>query len=308
MARKDLSIAIVSYKTKKLLRECLSSIFSENRHINIEVFVADNCSNDGTVEMLQGEFPDVILIANNNNIGFAAASNQGLSAASGRYIMMLNPDTLIIDNALERLVAFLDGHNNVDIVAPRLLNADGSLQKSCRSFPNILNMSLLYLFPFVNLNLPKPAKYLTDFWDHGMSTYVDYAIGAALVLRKKCVEDIGYLDEKFFVYGEEKDYCYRLNQKGYRVYYLSNVDIIHYGGQSSAVNAHSLLYLHQSHIYYINKHSGYFTGSLIKLILLLGVFCRAFLSIVRNNANKAAYKSLMSWYMNNISNLYVKKT
>ncbi len=304
-AQVDLSIAIVNYKTRKLLRNCLHSIFDNKGGLSVEVFVSDNASNDGSLSMVRSEFPDVNIFENNNNIGFASATNQGLRASKGRYLMLLNPDTLILDNALERIVMFMDGNSGISVIAPRLMNADGTLQKSCRSFPNLLNIFCLYIMPFLKPTLHKPTRYLTDFWDHSFSAFVDYAIGAALVLRSGCFDEAGYLDENFFVYGEEKDLSYRLSLKGYRTYYMHNVCIMHYGGQSSIINPQSLIYLHQSYIYYVEKHFKYFSRQLSKMIYFIGALLR-YLTETLSLKKKKSNSLLIGWYIKNFKLFFCK--
>lgn len=277
MAKIDLSIIIVSYNVSNLLRECLSSVYEHQDGLSLEIFVVDNASNDDSVQMVAGEFPQVNLIANTANRGFAAANNQAIRQVSGRYTLLLNPDTVILSGALGRLVQVLDENPQVGIVGPKLLNKDGSLQASCSSFPNLINYSI-YSFASYRL-IPKHSRIFPLFlegWDHSYSANIHgFLLGAAIMVRTSLWEKIGILDEGFFVYSEEKDLCYRAIQAGCNIHFDHLALVIHYGGQSSkTVERESLIYLYDSLSRFIYLYYSEWYAALLIGILYLGLLAK----------------------------------
>lgn len=236
----ELTIIIVNYKAKDMLRNSIQSIYENIEDLLYEIIVVDNNSRDGSCEMLQKEFPDVILIKNKYNAGFAKANNQAYSISKGKYIMLLNNDTVVLNNALKLLVSFLDENTDTAIVGPKLLNTDLTLQKPCRrGFPKFLN-SMAY---FLGLAKKFPqsrilAHYNMTYMDENTNHEVDAVSGAALVIRR---EDIrlagGLLDETFFMHFEDIDLCYRVKKKGRKVFYIADAQIIHIKGQSSKLRS-----------------------------------------------------------------------
>jgi GT2 family glycosyltransferase len=214
--------------------ECLRSLLSQQVEGGFEVIVVDNASADGTVEAVRENFPAVKVIANANNRGFAAANNQALAVARGEYVLLLNPDTVVPAGALGALLAVADQHPQAGALAPKLLNTDGSLQLSCRRFPNpwaalFRNTILGRLFP----KEPWTREYLMADWPHDEVREVDWASGAALLLRRAAIEQVGWLDEHFFWGSEDVDYCKRLWEAGWRVLYTPQPAIIHRIGGST---------------------------------------------------------------------------
>ncbi len=234
----DLSIIIVNYNTRQLLRECLRSLRERNEGISAEVIVIDNGSTDGSADAVAAEFPDVVLIRNRSNEGFAGPNNQGLQIAGGRYAMLLNSDTLVKAHALETLVHFMDTHANAGACGPRLLYPDGRLQPSCRSFPSLwrhfCDMSgLENLFPrsvFGNLE--------TRF-AHDRIAEVDQPMGAALLVRRETIAQVGLLDESFRIYYNEVDWCRRMTRAGWKIFFVPDAEIIHYGGKTTEITNRS---------------------------------------------------------------------
>jgi len=229
----DLSIVIVSWNVKPLLRECLASIFRHRDNLSIEVFVVDNASGDHTSAMVQKEYPQVKLIANQANLGFTKANNQAMIQALGKYIFILNPDTIIKKQALSILFEFMEENPQCGALGPRLLNADGSLQRSCRSFPNLATQ--LYSTIFLDGLLAKSkvfGKYMMSYWDHNDIREVDQPMGAALLCRKQALDQVGIFDENIIFWYDEVDLCYRLKKAGWKIYFTPNAQIIHYQGKS----------------------------------------------------------------------------
>ena len=224
----DLSVIIVNWNTKEFLLPCVRSALESAQGISSEVIVVDNGSRDGSGEEVKKKFPFIHLIENKKNLGFAKAANQGLEKASGGYLLLLNPDTQVKGSAIERLVSFMESHPEAGVAGGQLLNADASRQNSIANFPSLatelLNKSLLrWLFP---KRFPgKERGYLKPI-------EVDSVIGACMVVRWDTLDQVGLLDEDYFIYGDEADLQYRLHKKGWKVYFLPSVNTIHYGGRS----------------------------------------------------------------------------
>ncbi len=235
-----LSIIIVSYNTKKLLADCINSIESSLNKLEYEIIVVDNCSVDGSVDLLKSQFQKVKLIENNYNAGFAKANNQGLQMCSGDYILLLNSDTLVLGEALNTLVQFMDMHTETAICGPRLLNSDMTLQLPCRrGFPRLINS--ISHFSGLSRLFPKSrvfGSYLMTYMDSSIDHEVDAVSGACLLVRRDVLSTIGgLLDEAFFMHFEDIDLCFRAKKSGYEVYYVHNAEVVHLKGQSSRLRS-----------------------------------------------------------------------
>jgi hypothetical protein len=232
----DLSICIVTLNTRVYLQACLRSLYQQTSELNFEVIVVDNASTDGLVEMLSQEFPEVMVIQNSANLGYTAPMNQALRAARGRYLAQLNPDTLVGEAAFNRLVAYMDANQQVGICGPKVINPDGSLQKSCRRGESrplavIGYMSGLdRLFPENRALNQYHLTYLPEDETHA----VDGVAGSCMVIRRELVDQIGYLDEVYFAYQEDADLCFRARQAGWQVVYHPEAQITHFGGQGGS--------------------------------------------------------------------------
>jgi len=267
----DLSIVIVNWNVCDLLRRCLHSILSSGQQpaTSIEIIVVDNGSTDGSVEMVRAEFPGVRLIANADNRGFPAANNQGIAAARGRYVLLLNPDTEVVGDALATMVAFADAHPDVGIVGPQLLNPDGSVQSSRRRFPTLA----MAFFESTWLQGYAPPRLLERYYvldrPDGAVQDVDWVTGAALMARREAVEQVGPLDEGFFMYSEELDWCRRFREAGWRVVYLPTAQIVHHVGKSSEqVVAARHIHFQTSKVRYFRKYHGPQAAEALRLFLL----------------------------------------
>jgi GT2 family glycosyltransferase len=270
----DLSIVVVSWNVRDLLRQCLRSINAHQLTGKLETIVVDNVSTDGSAEMVRSEFPDVQLIVNAENRGFPAANNQGIAIAQGRYVLILNPDTEVLDDALQTLVAHADANPDVGVIGPQLLNAPdaggrSSVQSSRRRFPTLATAILesTWLQPWAPHRLLQ-RYYVRDQPDD-VTLDVDWVMGAALLARRKAIEQVGTMDEGFFMYSEELDWCKRFKDAGWRVVYLPTAQIIHYGGKSSdqVVTARHI-HFQTSKVRYFYKHHGRVTGELLRWFLL----------------------------------------
>jgi GT2 family glycosyltransferase len=242
-----LSVIVVNWNVRDLLRDCLSSLstFERLQSEESETFVVDNDSSDGSVEMLRREFPVVSVMANRQNVGFGRANNQAFAHCRGRYVLLLNPDTVILDDAVARMSEILDSHPDVGAVGSRLVNPDGSLQRwTAGAFPSVWNLACHYFF--INRLLPSSLRPSSPFLERDIadSTAVDWVSGACLLLRRAALGETIF-DERFFMYGEDLDLCERLGSRGWRVMYAPRATVIHYHGasieqQAAAVQAHAL--------------------------------------------------------------------
>lgn len=229
----DLSIIIVSWRVKDLLQKCLDSLYQQTSGLKFEVFVVDNNSLDGTVEMVKNEFPGVELITNVQNLGFARANNQALKLSAGRYVLLLNPDTEFFDNALGRLVELLDQNVDWSIAGCQILNPDRTLQASVRRFPDWFSQALILLkLHHLKIFQKFLHKYLVEDFDYHTVARVDQVMGACLAIRRETLDTIGLLDEKYFYWFEEVDYCHRATNAGLKVIYTPDVSLIHHGAAS----------------------------------------------------------------------------
>lgn len=265
----DLSVIIVNWNVRDLLRRCLHSILANVPGGQLEIIVVDNGSTDGSVEMVRREFPMVRLIANPDNRGFPAANNQGLEVARGRYVLLLNPDTEVVGDALATMAAFADAHPDVGIVGPQLLNPDGSVQSSRRRFPTLATalFESTWLQPYAPRRL-LARYYVLDRPDDEIQE-VDWVTGAALMARREAVEEVGPLDEGFFMYSEELDWCRRFREAGWRVVYLPTARIVHYVGKSSEqVLPARHIHFQTSKVRYFRKYHGPLAAGVLRWFLL----------------------------------------
>ena len=266
-----MSVVIVSWNVHDLLAQALSSLYRHAEHLDpLEVIVVDNASQDGSAEMVAREFPEVHLIANRDNRGFTGGNNQGLTAASGDYVLLLNSDAEVRPGALQALVSYLDEHPDTGMVGPHLLNADGSTQSSRRRFPTL---PVLFLeSTWLQGLLPRSAlaRYYAQDLPDTREQDVDWITGAAMLVRREAVDQVGMFDEGYFMYSEELDWCRRFREAGWRIAYTPRSEIIHYGGKSSEqVTAARHIYFQSSKVRYTRKVHGVLTAEVLRLWLLV---------------------------------------
>lgn len=268
----DLSIIIINWNARDLLEKCLDSIFHGSQSIDFEVIVADNASSDGSADLLGQRFPQVRVIENDVNVGFARANNQAIHQSRGRYILLLNPDTDVKPGALEILLDFIENHPRAGAVGPRLLNIDGTLQFSCSPTPT-LSRELLRLFHLPGVR--PDGYYPMHRWDTITPRKVDVLIGACMLLRSETLALVGFLDEDYFMYSEEVDLCYRIKQAGWQLYWVPKAEVEHYGGQSTQqVPEQMFLNLYQAKLIYFRKHGGKVKADAYKLALITATLLR----------------------------------
>jgi len=255
----DVSIVIVNWNTKTLLADCLESIYEQTDGVEFEVIVVDNGSSDNSALMVGQRFPEVVLIKNEQNIGYAAANNKGIDIATGRYVLVLNSDIVIVDNAIAETVEFADIHSGAAVVSCKVCNPDNSVQATCFMYPSLLNMILAdtYLNRIFKNNKFFGRERMTWFkWDYSFE--LDVVAGCFMLVRREAIEQVGLMDESFFMYSEETDWCYRFGEANWEVVYTPHTKIIHLGGQSSRQNApQMILQLRGSVLQFLKKHSSW---------------------------------------------------
>jgi GT2 family glycosyltransferase len=269
----DVSVVIVNWNTRELLSDCLDSIVKQTRQACCEIIVVDNASSDGSGDMCAQAFPSVTLIQNKINRGFAAANNQGMQVASGRYILLLNPDTVILENAIDRCIAYADKHSDVGVVGCKVLERDGLVQQTGFSFPSCWTLfltltGLARLFP----RSPIFAKPQLGGWNRDSEKDIDVISGMFMLVRHEAIQQVGVMDESYFVYAEEADWCFRFHRAGWRRVFFPGARIIHVdgGGKStSKVNVKMLVQLQKSTMIYFRKNLGFVPWITAKMLFLL---------------------------------------
>lgn len=277
----QLSINIVNYNNSQFLTNCIKSIYEYTRKINFTILVIDNASTDNSIELIKNKFLALKIIKNDNNIGFAKAHNIGIKLTEAKYILILNPDTLFIDASIERMVDFMDKHADTGIVGPKILNPDKSPQHTGITYPN--NLNLLFETFFLDRIFPDSRlfgrhKKIYEFSKENAD--VDYMQGSCLMTKKEVIEDIGLLDERFFMYFEETDFCYRAKKKGWKISRLQNCSAIHFGcGETGYYDEPRIYQYHKSLILFYRKFYSATNILLLKIILFARALLRSFLWI-----------------------------
>ena len=289
----DLTISIVNYNTRNLLKGCLNSVYENIRGIKFEVIVVDNNSTDDSLEMLKKEFPQVILIQNKENVGFAKANNQALSGGKGRFFVLLNSDTKVLPHSIEGMVKFMDLHPEVGVVGCEQIRPDGSIQPTINIALNMwTNLWLIFLRLFQVKRLVSNSRqasfmvnhfrgalgktinsYLSHYSDKREPYRVDWVSGVCLLARKKAVDEVGFLDENFFMYSEDVDWCLRMKQKGWKIYFLPGNKIMHHIRQSSNKGEFDDIspQRFKSIFYFFKKHYGRKAVLVLKILVILSI-------------------------------------
>ncbi len=268
----DISVIIVNWNTRDFLEQCLSSLSLDTCRRSVEIIVVDNGSSDGSPDMVEVNFPQVKLIRSQENLGFARANNLGIQYSSGRYISLVNSDVKVIPDCLDTLADYLDQNPAVGNVGPRVLNPNMTLQSSCRRFPTLWNnlCSAIGLATLFKNSRLFSGEHMF-FFRHDRAMAVDVLVGCFWMLRRAATNEVGLLDEKFFMYGEDVDWCRRCWNAGWRIVFLPTAAAIHYRGGSSGTQAVRLAVAQQSSVFhYWSKHRGTFNVLGIKTIF----FCR----------------------------------
>ena len=289
MSHPDLSVCIVNWNTRRDLEQALTSILNSDPGLSLEVVVLDNGSQDGSAPMVRDRFPSVAVVESRENLGFPRGYNRAAQQADGRHLLMLNPDTVVQEGALQRLVAFLDSHPEAGAAGPRLLNPDGSLQFSCRRFPKpmaaILRNTLLGRFAPGNRFT---RGYLMADWDHTNARQVDWVSGAAMCIRREAWEETGGFDEGFFMYAEDIDWCLRAHRAGWQIYYLPEAVIVHRIGASTDQRPIAMVVeFHRSMARFYRKHYARHWPWAARWLPTVGIWMRAGLVMAQTLSARA---------------------
>jgi GT2 family glycosyltransferase len=274
MSVPKLSISLVNTNNRTLLQACLASLYGADHEVEFETVLVDNCSTDGSAEMVRSEFPQVQVLENERRQGFAANHNKAISVCRANYVLVLNEDTIIRPGALRVMCDYLDTHPRTGCVGCRLENPDGTLQPSCYKFPSPLralweNLLLTAMFP----NNPVFGDYRK--WAHDKVRDVEFVIGAAMVVRREVFNTTGYLDDGFFIYSEETDWCLRMHRDGWKVTFIPDGTIVHYGGQSSvAIKDRQFCEFNRSILRYMRKNFGVRGAVSYRCLMIFGACAR----------------------------------
>lgn len=252
----NLTIIIVNYNSWIFLKDCLASIFLQYKEEAPSVIVVDNNSDDDSPSLIKKEFPSVEVIANNKNLGYAKAVNLGIKICKTDFVLVLNPDIIIKDaDSIKKMLGYMAENKQIGILGGQLLNVDGSLQYSCRQFYNL--RIILFKRTFLG-KIFRTSKLVDDFlmadWDHQTVREVDWLLGACMLVRKVAWEDVGLMDERFFLYFEDVDWCYRMKKKNWQVIYYPFAKFIHHHPQESSKKILPALYHIQSSLLFFTKH------------------------------------------------------
>ena len=300
----DLSVIIVNWNTRDLLVRCLNSITQVTQRMKAEIFVVDNRSSDESGRTVKERFSQVILIENETNLGFAGANNQALRRSKGNYLLLLNPDTQVKEEPIQKLISLMDAHPDVGITGVQLLNSDGSKQNSIANFPSLatelLNKSLLRWL--------SPGKFPGKEKDYPEPIEVDSVIGACMMVRREALDQVGLLDEDYFLFLEETDWCYRMKRAGWKIYHVPDAEVFHFQGKSAEKEKkRARVEYFRSRYHFFKKNK----GNLQWFILLAGVLIRlgcelffasainlfTFFSIRKWRKKLSVYAYLLWWHL-----------
>lgn len=289
------SVIIVNWNTRALLRDCILSIHAETQAAH-EIIVVDNASRDGSAAMVAEEFPDVVLIANTDNKGFAGANNQGLAVARGAHVLLLNPDTIVLDRAIDKTLNWLSRHPDVGCVGCQVLEGPGVIQRTCFADQGLINLSI------AELGLTRLGRWIPAFrhpwyadWNRDTERDVDVVSGMFMLVPRAVLKTVGFLDEAFFVYSEEADWCRRIRKAGWRCVFAPVAQIIHLDGGSkstSQIRSKMHVQLQKSHMIYVRKHGGFLSYMAAKGMFILSSSLRlavfGLLSLLRRDPDTRA--------------------
>jgi len=273
----DLSVIIITYKERELLKKCLESVFASNTSYGHEVLVSDSNSQDGSVEMVRSEFPQVKLLDNQKNLGFSKGNNVAIKQAVGRYILLLNADTTVRPDTFDLSIKYMDAHSEVGAMGAKVLLPNGQLDKAARRrFPNPAN-SFLRLFglkKFSDYNISTPMDQEVE---------VDAIMGAYFFVRKSVVDQVGMLDEEFFMYGEDLDWCWRIKSAGHKIMYYPKAEITHYKyGASKSIPFRTIRWAHDAMKIFYRKHYASQYNWFFNQLVYLGISLRMYLVLAAN--------------------------
>ncbi|WP_260632953.1 glycosyltransferase family 2 protein [Paenibacillus xylanexedens] len=281
----DVSIIIVNYNTRQLTLDCLASVYASQTSYQYEVIVIDNASHDGSVEAIRDAYPEIQLITNRDNTGFAVANNRGMELAKGRYILLLNSDTVVQPDTLHTMIYFMDRHPEMGASGCKVILPDGSLDKACkRGFPTP-SASFYYAFGISRLfpDRPKFNQYQLGHLSPDDEYPVDCLVGAFMLVRRETIDQVGGLDETFFMYGEDIDWCYRIKEAGWGIFYYPRTYIVHYKGGSARRKPLKITYeFHRAMWVFHRKHYAKKYNLLTNTAVWVGISLKFTLSLLRS--------------------------
>ncbi|MFC1888619.1 glycosyltransferase family 2 protein [Thermodesulfobacteriota bacterium] len=274
----DLSFVVASWNAKDYLSECLKTLTHELSGHGAEIIVVDNGSTDGSPEMVGERFPHVLLIRNDTNLGFAKANNIAIRQSTGRYIVLVNSDVKVLEGCIDRMLSYMDSHSDVGMLGPKILSADGTVQRSCMGFPTLWNsfsraLALDVVFP----NSKVFGGKMMTFFHHDKISDVEVVNGCVWMVRREALNEVGLLDEKFFIYAEDIDWCKRYWVAGWKVVFYPEAEAIHFGSASSSNNpTRFYLEIYRANLKYWEKHHGRIAKFCFVLITLIHHILRLF--------------------------------
>ncbi len=289
----DVSVSIVNYNAKDYLDRCLTSLYKSINSHSFDVIVIDNASYDGSSDLVKLKFPTVKLIINASNIGFIKANNIGVQNSKGRYVLCLNNDTEVLGDAIDKLIDFMDSNPDAGAAGPKLLNSDGTLQLQCRrGFPTLSNS--LFYFSGLNRLFPKSelfGRYLLTYLDDKAASKVDSLCGAAMIVRREVIDKVGLMDESYYMYGDDIDWCFRIKKNGWKVYYLPDAEIVHYGGRggSRRQSYRNIYEFHRAMAVFYGKHYAIKGLFLLNWPVYAGIWLKCGIELIRNLFRKEKY-------------------
>jgi len=272
----DVSIIVVNWNGRDLLARCLQCVESTIKQATYEVIVVDNASTDGSQDMVKREFPQVKLIENTSNVGFARANNQAMAMAQGRYVLLLNSDAFVKEGTVDTMVAFMDTHPEAGMAGCKLLYEDGRLQPSCSSFPTLateffMATRLDKLFP----KSPLFGRYLMTYWNFDSLREVDSIMGAFMMVRASAIEQVGMMDERYFMYSEEADWCFQFKKAGWKIYFVPNTEAVHlWWGSGRKLRVEMHIQMYRSKVLFFRKNYGWLASMILKFLFGLNCLLR----------------------------------
>ncbi|MBW9156997.1 glycosyltransferase family 2 protein [Clostridium tagluense] len=281
----DVSIIIVNYNTKDLTKQTIQAVIETTNKAKYEIILVDNASRDGTVEAVQEEYPNIKVIVNTENLGFSKANNIGMRQSIGKYVLLLNSDTKVLCNCIDKCFAYMEQHKDICTLGPKINLENGDFDHACkRGFPTPAS-SFYYMLKFDKFfpGNKKYGRYKMNYLSVDEVNEVDSLTGAFMMVRKEVIDKIGDLDEEFFMYGEDLDWCYRIKEAGYKVMYYPEAKMIHYKGQSSKKKRTKTIYeFHRAMYLFYNKHYYKKYNLFITLFVYVGIGIKLPLSYIAN--------------------------
>jgi GT2 family glycosyltransferase len=278
----DLSIIIVTWNSQEFIRNCLDSILVSAGNLSFEIIVVDNSSFDETAKIVEQFYPRVNLIQNKKNSGYAKANNQGIEEVRGEYILLLNPDTQVLEDALSLMYEFMEENPKIGALGPKLLNPDKSVQSSCREFPTF--STLVWEFSGLSRLFPKSkifSRWRMGYFDFDKTREVDQPMGSCLMLRRETLDDVGIFDENFGMFFNDVDLCFRIKKRGWKIYFYTGAKVIHHKGASTKeVKAKMIWLSHLAFYKFFKKHKTSLTNRLLLFIFLIPLISSAWVRIL----------------------------